>query len=215
MNVFQSIISQAIASGVSEKTIILFLLLPLVASLVAAARHLIGFRGFGILIPTAIALAFFAMGIGTGILVFLAILLVASIARRVLRKLRLHYLPRMALLLWFVSLAVLGLIFVSPYFGLGQLMAISIFPALFLILLAEEFIAVQISKSLREASRLTIETVVIALIGYAIFNSRFLQELALKQPQWVVLAPLALNLLMGRFTGLRLLEHHRFRKLLK
>jgi len=215
MNVFQSIISQAIVSGVSEKTIILFLLLPLVASLVAAARHLIGFRGFGILIPTSIALAFFAMGIGTGILVFLAILLVASLARGLLRRLRLHYLPRMALLLWFVALAVLTLIFVSPYLGLEQLMTISIFPALFLILLAEEFIAVQISKSLREASRLTIETVMIALIGYAIFNLRPLQELALKQPQWVILIPLVLNLLMGRFTGLRLLEYQRFRRLLK
>jgi len=215
MNVFQSIISQTIASGVSEKTIILFLLLPLVASLVATARHLIGFRGFGILIPTAIALAFFAMGIGTGILVFLAILLVASLARGLLRKLRLHYLPRMALLLWFVSLAVLALIFVSPYFGLGQLTAISIFPVLILILSVEEFIAVQIGKSLREATRLTIETFVIALIGYAIFNLRPLQELALKQPQWVILIPLVINLLMGRFTGLRLLEYHRFRKLLR
>jgi len=215
MNVFQSIISQAIASGVSEKTIILFLLLPLVASLVAAARHLIGFRGFGILIPTAIALAFFAMGIGTGILVFLAILLVASIARRVLRKLRLHYLPRMALLLWFVAMAVLVLILISPYFGLGQLTAVSIFPVLILILSAEEFISVQIGKSLWEASRLTIETFIIALVGYVIFNFHPLQELAFKQPHWVILIPLALNLLVGRFTGLRLLEYRRFRRLLK
>lgn len=215
MNIFQSVISQAIASGVSEKTIILFLLLPLVASLVAAARHLIGFRGFGILIPTAIALAFFAMGIGTGILVFLVILLIASLARTFLRKLRLHYLPRMALLLWFVALAVLALIFAAPYLGLGQLTVVSIFPVLILILSAEEFIAIQIGKSLREAMRLTIETFIIALIGYAIFNFHTLQNLALEQPQWVVFAPLVLNLLTGRFTGLRLLEYRRFRKLLR
>lgn len=215
MNIFQSVIAQAIASGVSEETIILFLLLPLVASLVATARHLFGFRGFGILIPTAIALAFVATGISTGILVFLAILLVATFARGILPKLRLHYLPRMALLLWLVSLAVLILIFISPLLGLGQLMAISIFPVLILILLAEDFVAVQIGKSLREATRLTLETIVIALLGYAVFKFQPLQAFALNQPHWVVFAPLVLNLLVGRFTGLRLLEYWRFKKLLR
>lgn len=215
MNLFQSVINQAIARGVSEQTIALFLLLPLVASVVAAVRHLVGFRGFGILIPTAIALAFVATGIGAGVLVFLAILLVATLARRLLRKTRLHYLPRMALLLWFVSLAVLALIFVSPYLGLGQLTAISIFPVLILILLAEDFISVQISKSLREASQLTLETVIIALFGYAVFNFQLLQWLALNYPHWIIFAPLALNILVGRFTGLRLLEYRRFKKLLK
>jgi len=155
------------------------------------------------------------MGIGTGVLVFLIILLVTFLIRGFLRRLRLHYLPRMALFLWFVSLSVLILIFLSPYFGMGQLTAISIFPVLILILSAEEFIAVQLGKSLQEAARLTIETVVIALVGYAILNFHFLQELALKQPQWVVLIPLVLNLLVGRFTGLRLLEYQRFKKILR
>ncbi len=215
MNFFQGIVSQAVTSGVSEQTIILFLLLPLVASLVATTRHLIGFRGFGIFIPTALALAFYATGIGTGLLVFVAILLTASLARRLLRRLRIHYLPRMALLLWFVSLVVLLLIFVSPYLGMGLLKSLSIFPVLILILSAEEFMAVQIGKSLREATRLTLETMVIALVGYLVFKLPFLQSMALKQPQWVVLTPLVLNLGVGRFNGLRLLEYRRFKKLLK
>lgn len=215
MNVFREVISQAIASGVSEETIVLFLLLPLVASLVAAARHLVGFRGFGILIPTAIALAFVATGISTGILVFLAILLVASLARGILRKLRIHYLPRMALLLWIVSLVILSLIFASPYLGLGQLATISIFPVLILILLVEDFVSVQIGKSLQEAAKLTLETIVIALLGYAVFNFRALQVFALENPAWVILAPVVINLLVGRFTGLRLLEYRRFRRLLR
>ena len=210
-----SIIAQAIAGGVSEKTIILFLLLPLVASLVAASRHIIGFRGFGIFLPTALALAFYSTGIGVGLLVFASILLAATLARRLLRSLRIHYLPRMALLLWLVSLVILAIIFMSPYFGLGQLATISIFPVLILILSAEEFIDVQIGKSLREAMRLTLETVVIALAGYFIFRLVPLQKMALEKPLWVILSPLVINLLVGRFTGLRLLEYRRFRRLLK
>ena len=215
MNFLQIVIQQAITNGVSEETIILLLLLPLVASVVAAARHLVGFRGFGIFIPTAIAMTFVTTGIGTGVLIFLTILAVATFSRRLLRRLKFHYLPRMALFLWFVTLAVLGLIFVSPYLGLGQLTTISIFPIVILILLTEEFIAVQIGKSLREAARLTMETITIALIGYLIFSLNFLKEWALIYPQWIVLIPLILNFWVGRFTGLRLLEYRRFRRLLK
>jgi len=213
MNLFQQLIAQTIESGVSQETVILFLLLPLVAGVVAAIRHLIGFHGFGILIPTAIALTLAVTGISAGLLVFLTILLTATLARSFLSKLRLHYLPRMALVLWFVTVAVLVLIFVSPIFKLG-LTKVSIFPVLILILLAEEFISVQIGKSLREATRLTAETIIIALSGYFIFNLRPLQEFALRQPHWIILAPLVLNLLVGRFSGLRLLEYLRFKKLL-
>lgn len=215
MNFLNNIIAQAVAGGVSEATIILFLLIPLVASLVAAARHLVGFRGLGIFIPTALALAFFVTGIGVGLLIFAAILLTASLARRLLRKLRLHYLPRMALLLWFVTLAILILVFISPYFGLGELTGVSIFPVLILILLAEEFIEVQMGKSLREAMRLTLETIILALLGFILLSLPPLQRLAIRQPVWTMVAPLVINILVGKFTGLRLLEYGRFRRLLK
>lgn len=215
MNIFQSIISQAIANGVSEETVVLLLLLPLAASVAATARHLVGFRGFGILIPTIIAVAFAVAGIGTGLLLFTTILLMAIFGRRLLRRLRLHYLPRMALLIWAVTLGVLLMFFAASFLGLRQLTAISIFPIIFLILLAEEFIDVQTGKSLQEAIRLTGETIIIALIGYFIFRLSFLREWALTYPHWVFLAPVVIDILVGRFTGLRLLERWRFRELLK
>lgn len=215
MNIFQELTYRAISQGVSEETIVLLILLPLVASIVAATRHLIGFRGFGILIPTALSVVFVALGITSGLLIFVAILLLATIARVSLRKLHLQYLPRMALFLWFISLGVLGIIFISTSFGIEQVIPISIFPILILILLAEEFIAVQIGKSLREAAQLTLETILIALVGWFIFRLEWLNQLALNQPHWAILVPLAINLLVGRYTGLRLLEYQRFKRLLK
>jgi len=132
-----------------------------------------------------------------------------------LRKLHFHYLPRMALLLWFVSLATLAMIMISPSLGLMQLTTISILPIIILVLLAEEFIGVQIGKSLKEAARLTLETLIIALVGFLIFQSQFLQEAALTYPHWVALTPVLINLLVGRFTGLRLLEYWRFKRIIK
>jgi len=184
-----------------------------VASVVAVARHVVGFRGFGILIPTAIALSFVSTGISVGLLIFFLILVSATLIRGVLRPLRLHYLPRMALLLWFVTLVILALIFASPYFGLG-LASISIFPVLILILMAEDFVAVQIGKSLKEAARLTLETILIAFLGYFIFTSGFLRAFALEKPEWVIFTPLAIDLLVGKLTTLRFFEYWRFKRLL-
>jgi len=215
VNTLQYLISQAIFRGVSEETVVILILLPLVASVVAAARHLLGFRGFGILIPTAIAVTFTVTGIAVGVLIFVTILLVATAARSLIRRLRLHYLPRMAIVLWFVTLAVLTMILTAPFFEFRQLTEISIFPIVILILMFEEFVAVQIGKSFREAAGLTLETVIIALMGYAILRVDWLQRTALLYPHWLILAPLAFDLLIGRFTGLRLLEYRRFRKLLK
>lgn len=215
MNTLQYLISQAIFRGVSEETIVILILLPLVASVVAAARQLLGFRGFGILIPTAIAVTFMATGIVTGVVVFVAILLVATLARGLLKRLRIHYLPRLAILLWFATLAVLAMILAAPFFELRGLTEISIFPIVILILMFEEFIAVQIGKSLREAARLTLETVIISLMGYGVLRLNFFQQMALLYPHWLILTPLVFDLLIGRFTGLRLLEYRRFRKLLK
>jgi len=208
MNIFQSIISQAIINGVSVETIVLLLLLPLVVSIVAAARHFIGFRGFGILIPATISVVLAATGVVNGILVFLTILAVATFARMVSRKLKLQYLPRMAVVLWFVCLGVLGMIFIFPT-------TISIFPILILILLAENFIEVQIEKSFREAVQLTLETLIIALIGWFILSLKSLQQFVLTRPEIVVLVPLVFNVILGRFTGLRLFEYWRFRRLLR
>jgi hypothetical protein len=215
MNVFQSVISQAVTNGVSEGTMALLLLLPLVASMAAAARHLIGFRGFGILIPTIIAVVFAVGGIGFGLLLLGAILVLATLGRHLLRRLRLHYLPRMALLIWIVTLGVLMMIFVVSLLGYRKLTVVSIFPIVFLILLAEEFIDIQAGKSLQEAIRLTLETMIIALVGYFIFTLPFLRKWALAYPHWVFLTPVVINVLVGRFTDLRLLEYWRFRELLK
>jgi len=208
MNIFQQLIQQAIARGVSVETIVLLLLLPLVVSIVAAARHFIGFRGFGILIPAAISVVLAATGIINGILVFLTILIVATFARIVLRKLKLQYLPRMAVVLWFVSLGVLLMIF---FFST----TISIFPILILILLAENFIEVQIERSFREAVQLTFETLIIALIGWLVLSFKTLQQFALTRPEIIILIPLIFNIVLGWFTGLRLLEYWRFRRLLR
>lgn len=196
----------AVKSGIPWQTIVILLLFPLVASLIAAARYLIGIRSFGIFTPAMLAVAFLATGIVQGALLFLIILGVATLARLIIKKFKIHYLARMALLLWFICLGV----FVSLFW-----LQASIFPILILILLAESFIEVQIGKSTQEAVRLTLETFILAAVSFGLLSWQWLQKVVLSWPELVVLGTAIFNLLVGRFSGLRLLEYRRFRKLVK
>ena len=214
-NFLKYAIRSAIDRGVPANTIVLLLLLPMVAALIAGFRHLVGLEGFGIFTPAVISAAFIATGITTGMLIFVVILLTATFGRRVIRKLKMQYLPRMAFLLWFVCLGVFGAILIAPQFQYVSLATVSIFPILIMVLLAEDFMSVQISKNFRTAARLTLETFAIALVSYWIMTAEAIQKNVLLNPETVVLAVAVFDIFVGKYVGLRLLEYWKFRKLIK
>lgn len=208
-------IRYAVARGVPANTIVLMILFPLVAALIAFARHIIGLQGFGIFTPAVVSVAFLATGVTVGFLLFAAILIIATLARMILKRLKLPSMPRMALLIWFVSLGILALMLVSPAIRLQGLVSINIFPILLLILLAETFIEVQITRTFRSALELTLETLFLALLSFFVLSIQTLQEWVLVHPETTILAIALLDILIGRYTGLRLLERLRFRQLLE
>lgn len=212
-NFLQHAIRYAVSQGVPANTIVLVLLFPLIALIVAAARHLIGLRGFGIYIPVVLSVAFVATGVVTGIGLFLVILTIGTYGMKLIKRLRMQYLPRMALLLWLVSLGVLATLFLAPLLGISGLLTINIFPILILMLLAENFHEVQMGKSKREATELTIETLILALISAMLLSLDFVQRFALLNPELLVLGVAGTNILVGKYVGLRLTEYLKFRKL--
>jgi hypothetical protein len=171
-------------------------------------------QGFGIFTPAVVSVAFLATGVTVGVLMFVAILVMATIARVVLKRLRLPTMPRTALLLWFVSLGILAMMLVSPYFKVSSLITLNIFPILLLILLAETFIEVQITRNFKSALELTAETLFLALISFLILSMQWLQEWVLVRPELTVILIAGLDILIGRYKGLRLMERLRFRELL-
>jgi len=215
LNFLQQAIRQAVDKGVSANTIVLVLLFPLVAGLIAAARHLIGLTGFGIFVPAMLSVAFVATGIKVGIIMFAVVFLGASLARKVTERLKLQYLPRMALMMWLVSAAVLVVLLGAVNINLGSLSAVSIFPILILMLLSENFIEVQTGKSRHEAVQVMIQTLVMAIIGAVILKTNWVQKLVLLNPEISLLVMALLDIYVGRYTGLRALEMWKFRKIIK
>lgn len=215
-NPFKYAIRSAVGAGVPANTIVLLLLLPIVAFVIAASRHIIGLRGFGIFLPAALSVVFVATGPVTGIVLFLLITAVSLLVRFILKKfnLRLQYLPRMSFILWAVSVGVLGILFAAPLIKRPEIVNVSIFPVLILVLLAEDFTRVQLGKSVRIALNLTVETLILSLMSYFFLTLKPLQEYALLNPE-ITLGVVALgDFILGRFIGLRIIEFWRFRKLI-
>src|SRR4030042_5608661 len=216
-NFLKYAIRGAVKAGVPPNTIVLLLLLPGAAGIIAAIRQLIGLRGFGIFLPAALSVVFVALGPVVGIGLFLLIVAISTATRIILRKLRfkLLYLPRMALILWVVALGVLGVLFLTPVISYPGMTNVSIFAVLIVALLTEDFIRVQLGKSAKPAINLTYETIILAFISFIFLTLTIVQEFALLKPELYLLSVLVFDLILGKYSGLRLLEVWRFRKLIK
>lgn len=207
----------AVASGVPTNTIVLLLLLPIVTFVIAFSRNVVGIRGFGIFLPAALAVTFVATGPIVGIGLFLVIVTVSTVVRLILRKLKLklQYLPRMSFILWAVVIGVLGVLFAAPWVKFPSLSNVSIFAVLILILLAEDFTRVQLGKSIKTALNLTGETLILALISYLFLTLSTLQKYVLLNPETALISVGILDFLLAKYSGLRLMEIWRFRKLIR
>ena len=206
-----------VEQGVPIQTVTLLLMLPIVATLVAFFRQIIGIKAFGIYTPSIITFALLAFdpnGLKYGIAIFISVILVGMVTRLVLKKFRLLYLPRVAITLSVISLTILIILVIGGVYNRTGLAAISIFPLLIMITLSEKFVATQIEKGSRVAFLLAIETLVISVIGYYLVSWDALTALLLGYP-WIVLFTFLINFSLGKWTGLRLTEYFRFRKIFR
>ncbi len=210
-NSFKWMIRFAIDRGVATNTIVLLLLLPLIATLVSFLHYVVGLSGYGIFMPTMIAVTFLATGVAGGLLLFALILAISLIGNVILRKLKIHFWPARAINLMFIALGIFGLMVLTSFVNILDISKISIFPILFMILLAEEFVRTQLVKSKSEAKNLMAGTIVLAIAGAMVMNFDWVQGMVLKNPGSIVLIVLVSNLLIGNYSGIRLTEIKRFK----
>ncbi len=211
-----SFISQyLINQGMPEETLILLLMLPIVATIIAFARQVIGIKGFGIYTPLIISFAFLATGLRYGLALFLIILLVGTVMRLVVKKFRLLYLPRMAIVLTAVAVVVIALFPLGAYFDRNGLIGASILAILIMTTLVEKFIVAQIERGARGAIILTTETLFLSVVSFFVISWTWFQGFVLAYPFWIILAAILADILLGKWTGLRLTEYFRFKEVIK
>lgn len=208
------IITYFVDQGVPLGTVTLLLMFPLIATLVAFFRQVVGIKAFGIYTPSIIIFAFLATDIKYGLALFISVILVGMVVRFFMKKFRILYLPRVAITLSIVALSMLFILVIGGTFQRTGLAAVSIFPLLIMITLVEKYISTQIEKGSKMALLLAFETLVISLIGYYLVKWPLLISLVVAYP-WVVLLTIPINFALGKWTGLRLIEYFRFKEVFK
>ncbi|PIP28014.1 MAG: hypothetical protein COX29_03400 [Candidatus Moranbacteria bacterium CG23_combo_of_CG06-09_8_20_14_all_35_22] len=201
--------------GVPFETVILILMLPIIATFIAFLRQVVGIKAFGIYAPLIVTFAFLATnGLKYGIAIFVTVIFTGMLMRFVLKPFRLLYLPRVALMLTAVAILILGVLVIGGEFRRTGLAAVSIFPILIMITIVEKFVAVQIEKGDKVAIVLAIETLFISIIGFYIASSENLRSFLALYP-WIIFFTIPINILLGKWTGLRISEYFRFHKIMK
>lgn len=202
------------ANGVPVDTIILILMVPVVVTVIAVSRLIFGVKGFGIYTPVIITFALVETGLKYGLAIFILVLLTGTLMRYVLRRFRILSLPRFAIVLSIVAIVILLLFAEGAYSHRTGLITVSIFPILIMITLVEKFVTAQIEKGPRTAIRLSVETLILAVACYYLVTWPWLQETFYNYP-YIIFGLIILNILLGRYRGLRLSEYIRFREVIK
>lgn len=218
-NAIRLAMRNAIAKGIPANILVLLLLFPVTATLIAVFRHVIGLRGFGVNTPAVLAVAFVSTGIVKGLIVFSLVFVSVLIGKEVINRMKLQYIPRAALLLWFVSAMVFALVLASPYLTspylpLGDIASIGIFPLLMIVLLSENFMDAHATATLQKAFQLTLETVVLAILSALFMRTYEVQKFVIAFPELTLVSVFILNIIVGKYTGLRVSEFFRFKSMI-
>jgi hypothetical protein len=198
----------------SERKIVEFLLLlPLAALLVCLFRNLIGLNSFGTFAPALLGLSFRDVHSIAGVGVVFGMLLIGWLLRRLLNRLHLLQAPRTALLLSLVVVMLLLFIFAWNTAGGNGASSVSLFPLVILTGMIERFWSMEEEDGAGASLRTLLSTLSLAACVWTMAAIPAVPRTMLRYPEMLGFV-MAGQLLLGRYTGFRVLEMHRFRAML-
>ncbi|MEK9160355.1 MAG: 7TM domain-containing protein [Patescibacteria group bacterium] len=212
-NLLSSLVNGMISRGVPSSTVLLVLMLPIIATVVAFMKQVVGLNTLGVYTPSILSLSFIALNFWYGLLIFVILFAVATLVRHALHHYRLLYIPRMAIILTFSSFAILLVLFLGTLFD-QRIDELAIFPILIMATMVEKFVTIQGDKGIKGAMHIGVEVLVVAMICYFVAQWNLLEVLVLGHPE-VVLIFLGFNFILARWTGLRITEYIRFREIIR
>jgi hypothetical protein len=192
----------------------ILLLLPVAALIICIFRNVIGLDSYGAFAPALIGLAFHG-GLNNlpGILVFVTILLIGWLMRRVLDRYHLLQVPRVAVMLTLIMCVLIAAVVGANWCGASTTAYISLFPLVILTGMVERFWTREVEDGTASSFKTLLATMVIATAVALVLSIHALSVQLLRFPETLGLV-MAGQLLIGRYTGYRLTELVRFRDFL-
>ncbi len=203
----------ALNAGVTSETLVFVLLLPALATLVTLCRYVIGLPTLGMILPLALAATLLATGplLGAGLL---AAIMIGSIGGKyLLRHVRIMHFAKLSMSFLLVSFTVLGMITLGTLTIKSHAEELTFLPVLVLIILSERLTALGLNRTLSATLYIFLVNLGIALVGFVMLSSGQVQRMVLLYPE-LILGLIPINVILGRYFGLRLTELLRFKTLI-
>jgi hypothetical protein len=185
------------------------MMIPIGAFLVALLRNVIGFKTFGTFMPVLIALAFRETQLFWGLAFFTILVAVGLAARFYLDTLKLLLVPRLAAVLIVVVLLMAGLSIITHMLGLEPGLSVSLFPMIIMTMTIERMSIMWDELGPFDSVKQGLSSLLVAALIYGVISDKHISHLIFVFPE-LLLVILALTIMLGRYTGYRLLEVKRF-----
>ncbi len=198
----------------AEQQLVQFLLLlPVAALIICFYRNVIGLNSFGTFAPALVGLAFRDLCSLPGVVVFVLILLVGWLMRRVLDHYHLLQVPRVAFMMSLVVLMLIAAVVTANSYDLPATRYISLFPLVILTGMIERFWTLEAEDGTAASFKTLLSTLLIAATVALLLSLPAVGRHLFRFPETLGLV-MAAQLLIGRYTGYRLTELFRFRDFL-
>ena len=202
-------VQTAVQNGIPANTIFLILLTPVLGTLVSFVRVVVGLPTLDMLVPIILAFALVAVGVTMGILILLAVLTASYVSKVLLSRIQIMFYPKRSLSMLLLAVSVFGALTIASILHFDKVLSLSIFPILILMLLGDSIVSVQLHKSASETFSITSTTLMLGLFGYFLASSTVVQDTLILYPELILLV-IPMNIIIGRYFGLRLTEYFRF-----
>jgi len=190
------------------------LVVPLGVFLLVLLRNVIGVRTIGTFMPVLIALSFRETQLAWGMVMFVLLVGSGLIVRLYLEHLKLLVVPRLGAIVIVVIFLMLILSIFTHLLGFERGLSVALFPMVIMTMTIERMSIVWDELGAATALRQALGTLIVAVACYLVMTWKMVEHLMFHFPE-LMLILLAATLLLGRYTGYRLLELKRFRAMVE
>ncbi|HEY5702955.1 MAG TPA: 7TM domain-containing protein, partial [Gammaproteobacteria bacterium] len=190
----------------------ILLTVPFGVFLLVILRNIIGIKTFGTFMPILIALSFRETQLLSGLILFTLLVTLGLAIRFYLERLKLLLVPRLASVLIIVIMLMLVMSILSHNLGIESGLSVALFPMVIITMTIERMSIVWEEKGSQDAIYQGIGSLVAAAVAFQFMSNDIVEHLITVFPE-ILFIILSLTLILGRYTGYRLLELQRFKVL--
>jgi hypothetical protein len=196
----------------AQETYRVLLMVPIGAFIMLLLRNLVGVKTYGTFMPVLIALAFRETALVAGITLFVLVVGFGLVVRFYLERLRLLLVPRLTAILTLVVLLMCAVSVISNRLGIEVGLSVALFPMVIMAMTIERMSVAWDERGAGTAIREGVGTLLVAALAYIVMSWGPLEHLVFVYPE-TLLVLFAMALLLGRYSGYRVMELMRFRAL--